>query len=234
VREWFNDLSLVRGPNDPEFPPLFRLLTAIALQGKADNVPPNLGGEVMRAILSGGSMPSSLLQAAVLRNRAERKAEPWREYLRACVIKACLNRAIRFQNPKSEEVYRPMLDLNNMNAGYRLGRLFATLEKIQEEASPGLNATIRERYFGAASSTPVAVFTTLLRLKNHHLAKLTNRGRATNFEKLIAEIVGGLSDFPTHMALPDQGRFALGYYHQRQDFFTTADASKAAAAASAA
>jgi CRISPR-associated protein Csd1 len=236
VREWFDDLSLVRGPNDPEFPPLFRLLTAIALQNKADNVPPNLGGDLMRAILTGGPFPALWLNAAVQRCRAERYVN----YLRAASIKACLNRQIRLhrsQNPTSdtsEEVYRPMLDLQNPNAGYRLGRLFATLEKIQEEASPGLNATIRERYFGAASSTPVAVFTTLLRLKNHHLAKLTNRGRAMNFEKLIAEITSGITDFPTHMALPDQGRFALGYYHQRQDFFTKADANKAAAAASAA
>lgn len=229
IRLWFVDLELQRGPHDPEFPPLFRLLTAIALQGKADNVPPNLGGDVMRAILTGGPFPALWLNAAVQRCRAECQVS----YLRACVIKACLNRAIRFQNPKSEEVYRPMLDLDNMNAGYRLGRLFATLEKIQEEASPGLNATIRERYYGAASSTPVAVFTTLMRLKNHHLAKLTNRGRATNFEKLIAEIVGGLDDFPTHMALPDQGRFALGYYHQRQDFFTKADAHKTAAVSAA-
>lgn len=229
IRLWFVDLELQRGPHDPEFPPLFRLLTAIALQGKADNVPPNLGGDVMRAILTGGPFPALWLNAAVQRCRAERQVS----YLRACVIKACLNRAIRFQNPKSEEVYRPMLDLDNMNTGYRLGRLFATLEKIQEEASPGLNATIRERYYGAASSTPVAVFTTLMRLKNHHLAKLTNRGRATNFEKLIAEIVGGLDDFPTHMALPDQGRFALGYYHQRQDFFTKADAHKTAAVSAA-
>jgi CRISPR-associated protein Csd1 len=229
IRQWFDDLELQRGPHDPEFPPLFRLLTAIALQGKADNVPPNLGGDVMRAILTGGPFPALWLNAAVQRCRAERQVS----YLRACVIKACLNRAIRFQNPKSEEVYRPMLDLDNMNAGYRLGRLFATLEKIQEEASPGLNATIRERYYGAASSTPVAVFTTLMRLKNHHLAKLANRGRATNFEKLIAEIVGGLDDFPVHMALPEQGRFALGYYHQRQDFFTKADANKTGAAANA-
>ena len=215
IRQWFDDLELQRGPHDPEFPPLFRLLTAIALQGKADNVPPNLGGDVMRAILTGGPFPALWLNAAVQRCRAERQVS----YLRACAIKACLNRQIRFQNPTSEEVYRPMLDLDNLNPGYRLGRLFATLEKIQEAASPGLNATIRERYFGAASSTPVAVFTTLLRLKNHHLAKLP-KGLAIHFEKLIAEIVGGIDDFPTHMALPDQGRFALGYYHQRQAFFT--------------
>lgn len=215
VRQWFDDLSLVHGPKDSPHPALYHLLRSVALKGDAKNVPPSLGGDVMRAILSGGPFPALWLNAAVQRCRAERHVS----YLRACAIKACLNRAIRFQNPTSEEVYRPMLDLNNMNAGYRLGRLFATLEKIQEAASPGLNATIRERYFGAASSTPVAVFTTLLRLKNHHLAKLPKE-LAIHFEKLIAEIVGGIDDFPAHMALPDQGRFALGYYHQRQAFFT--------------
>ena len=112
-----------------------------------------------------------------------------------------------------------MLDPTNANPAYRLGRLFAALEKIQEEASPGLNATIRDRYYGAASSTPVAVFTTLLRLKNHHLGKLS-RGRAAQMERLIGEIMGELNDFPRILTLSDQGRFALGYYHQRQAFFT--------------
>jgi len=112
-----------------------------------------------------------------------------------------------------------MLDLTNFNQAYRLGRLFAVLEKAQEEASGGsLNATIRDRYYGAASSSPVSVFTTLLRLKNHHVAKLPT-GRAVQMEKLIGEIMDGLTDFPRQLPLPEQGRFALGYYHQRQDFF---------------
>ena len=112
-----------------------------------------------------------------------------------------------------------MLDPDNANAAYRMGRLFATLEKIQEEASPALNATIRDRYYGAASTTPVTVFTSLLRLKNAHLKKLSY-GRVVGFEKLMGEILGEVVDFPAHLALPDQGRFALGYYHQRQAFFT--------------
>ena len=112
-----------------------------------------------------------------------------------------------------------MLDLANTNPGYRMGRLFAALEKIQQEASPDLNATIRDRYYGAASSTPVAVFTTLLRLKNAHLKKLSIE-RAMWFEKLLGEILNPVADFPKNMPLPDQGRFALGYYHQRQAFFT--------------
>ena len=112
------------------------------------------------------------------------------------------------------------LDLINTNIGYRLGRLFATLEKIQQEASPGLNATIRDRFYGAASSTPVTVFGNLMRLKNHHLAKLENVGRRVNLERLIGQIVDGINDFPPHLKLEDQGRFAIGYYHQTQDFYT--------------
>lgn len=115
-----------------------------------------------------------------------------------------------------------MLDLANNNTAYRLGRLFSVLERIQETASPNLNATIRDRYYGAASSTPVAVFTTLLRLKNAHLKKLPT-GQVVWFEKLLADVLGPISDFPKHLPLQDQGRFALGYYHQRQAFFTKSD-----------
>ena len=112
------------------------------------------------------------------------------------------------------------LDTSQQSVGYQLGRLFAVLEKIQEEANPGLNATIRERFYGAACSSPVTVFANLMRLKNHHLAKMESKGRAVNFERLLGEIVGRFNDFPSHLDLHEQGRFAIGYYHQRQDFFT--------------
>ena len=222
IAQHFDDLALVRGPNDARYPSLFRLLTAVALQNKADNIPPNLGGAVVDAILAGPNVPypSLWLNAAVGRCRAEQTVN----YLRAAAIKACLNRQQRHAALSSpslapEKEFLPMLDLSNTNPAYRLGRLFAVLEKIQEEASPGLNATIRDRYYGAASSTPVAVFTTLLRLKNAHLKKLPGV-RVASFEKLMGEVLGPVTDFPKHLPLPDQGRFALGYYHQRQDFFT--------------
>lgn len=219
VAQWFSDLSLIRGPHDPEFPALFRLLTAIAVQGKADNIPPRLGGDLLRSIFLGTPFPVSWLNAAVQRCRAERQVT----YLRACAIKACLNRSHQLatdSKTSSTREIKTMLDTDNPSTAYRLGRLFATLEKIQEEASPGLNATIRERYYGAASSTPVAVFTTLMRLKNHHLAKIASHGRVVNFERLIGQIMSGIEDFPAHLPLAEQGRFAVGYYHQRQDFFT--------------
>ncbi len=229
LRQHFDDLEIARSPNDPRHLSLFRLLTAIAVQGKADNIPPNLGGEIVRALLSGKDVtyPRTLLNAAVNRCRAEQHVS----YARAASIKACLNRIIRNRNKNiviPEKEFSPMLDPTNPSPAYRLGRLFATLEKIQEEASPGLNATIRDRYYGAASSTPVTVFTTLLRLKNHHLGKLS-AGRRVNLERLIGEIMSGLNDFPRQLPLSEQGRFAIGYYHQRQDFYTRKpDAAQAA------
>lgn len=220
LRRHFDDLEVARSPNDPRYLSLFRLLAAVAVQGKADNIPPNLGGEIVRAVLAGEDAPYPvvLLNAAVARCRAEQQVT----YPRAAAIKATLNRTIRRHNniaANPEKEFTSMLDTANQSPAYRLGRLFATLEKIQEEASPGLNATIRDRYYGAASSTPVAVFTTLLRLKNHHIGKLSP-GRRVNLERLIGEIMDGLTDFPRQLPLPEQGRFALGYYHQRQDFFT--------------
>lgn len=213
IKQHFDDLAIAHADYEPEHLSLFRLLTGIAVLNKTDNIPPNLGGDVMRAILEGLPYPMTLLNLAVQRCRAEQKPT----YARAAAIKAYLNRANRRNS--NEREFQPMLDPSNNNQAYRLGRLFAALEKAQEEASPGLNATIRDRYYGAASSTPVSVFTTLLRLKNHHLGKLS-RGRAVQMEKLIGEIMDGLSDFPRQLTLLDQGRFALGYYHQRQNFFT--------------
>jgi CRISPR-associated protein Csd1 len=91
--------------------------------------------------------------------------------------------------------------------------------KIQEEANPGINASITDRFYGAACSTPVSVFPTLLRLDRHHLAKLESTGRKVYFERLIGEIVSHFKEFPAHLDLHEQGRFAVGFYHQRQDFF---------------
>ena len=217
IKRHFDDIAIGHASYEPEHLSLFRLLTGFALLNKADNIPPNLGGEVMRAILEGLPYPATMLNLAVARCRAEQKPT----YARAAAIKASLNRFIRSRKTQEKE-FLPMLDISNTNSAYLLGRLFATLEKIQEEASPGLNATIRDRYYGAASSSPVAVFTTLLRLHNHHLGKLS-KGRAVQMERLVGEIMGGLNDFPRILALPAQGRFALGYYHQRQAFFTKSE-----------
>lgn len=227
IRQHFDDCAMVHGPKQPPYLSLFRMLVSTATQGKSENIPPNLGGEFMKVILTGTPYPQTLLGAAIRRCRAEQsKRDPNTgkllenvTYPRAALIKAVLARAARFYQQPEKEVGMA-LDTSNINIGYRLGRLFAILEKIQEEASPGINTTIRDRFYGAASGTPVAAFPHLMKLKNHHLSKLESRGRAVNLEKIITEIMGGISDFPTHLSLQDQGRFAVGYYHQRQDFFT--------------
>ena len=242
IERYFKDLEIVRGPHDPAYPSLKRLLQAVCLStssqpfGDIDRLPPNLGGAIVDAVFAGPDTPypSLWLNAAVGRCRAEQakktqqgKQAPNVPYARAAVIKACLNRQIRRSavtpsNPFLEKEFLPMLDPYNTNPAYRLGRFFAVLERIQEVSAGGagkLNSTIRDRYYGAASSTPVAVFTTLIRLKNAHLKKLPT-GQSVWFEKLLGEILNTVDEFPKHLPLPDQGRFALGYYHQRQDSFT--------------
>ena len=113
-----------------------------------------------------------------------------------------------------------MLDKENTNQGYLCGRLFAVLDKIQEEANN--QHSIRERYMNSASSTPAAVFSTILNLSNHHFDNLKNEGRKIYFEKLKQEIISKIDadGFKPQLDLQDQGRFFIGYYHQRQDFFT--------------
>lgn len=227
LKKHVDDLAIACGQTNPALP-LQRLLRSIAVQEKDENIPPNLPGDTMRSILNGTPYPTTLLQAAIRRIRAEQakknkitgKSAPNVTWERAALIKACLNRSLRFNNPAKEKELTMSLDPDSPNIGYRLGRLFATLEKIQQEASPGINATIRDKFYGAASGTPVTVFGNLMRLKNHHLAKLENAGRRVFFEKLLGEIIKEIKDFPTHLPLGDQGRFAIGYYHQMQDFYT--------------
>lgn len=209
ICQHFQNLEIVHASDEKPYLSLFRLLVSTATQGKSENIPPNLAGELMRAILAGSAYPHTLLQAAVRRIRAEREVT----YPRAALIKACLNRS----NSQEKEI-AVSLNESNVNPGYRIGRLFAVLERVQEEAvNP--TATIRDRFYGAASSTPVTVFANLMKLKNHHLAKL-EEGRKRYFEKLIGQIMADINDFPPHLCLADQGRFAIGYYHQRQAFFT--------------
>ncbi|MBP7162319.1 MAG: type I-C CRISPR-associated protein Cas8c/Csd1 [Candidatus Omnitrophica bacterium] len=212
----FQDLEIIRPVQDRyEFLSLYQILGATVLEYKVDKIPPNLAGAVVVSILDGSPYPRTLLQQCVRRIRAEQHVNR----ARAAILKACINRFNRIHNPQTKEVL-VSLDRINTDTGYRVGRLFAVLEKIQEEANPGINTTIRDRFYGAASATPVTVFPQLLKLKNHHLPKLSP-GRKINMEKEIQDIIGEMKGFPSHMTLDQQAMFAIGYYHQRQDFFVS-------------
>ncbi len=213
IRRHFDDLNIVYSSFEKPHLSLFRLLKSTAAQGESKNILPNLGGEFMRAIFTGLPYPQTLLQALLRRISAEREVT----YPRAALIKAYLNRHTRHSESQEKEITMS-LDESNSNPGYRMGRLFASLEKIQEEAvNPG--ATIRDRFYGIASRAPVAVLANLMRLKNHHIARLGD-DRKRYFEMLIGQIMSGINEFPSHLSLADQARFAIGYYHQRQSFFT--------------
>jgi CRISPR-associated protein Csd1 len=237
IRQHFADLDIVRARYvERPFLSLKALLLAVSPLDDLEKLPPNLGGDFMKAVLAGTPYPQTILQAALRRIHADQakkdsKTGKHRDhvpYARAALIKAWLNRHARNANPIQEREINMALDENNTNTGYRLGRLFAVLERVQEDANPGLNTTIRDSYFGAASSTPSAVFPTLMRRNQHHMTKLRKEkpGLYVTRDKLIQAIcndgIDGHHGFNTTLSLENQGRFVIGYYHQRQDFFKTA------------
>ena len=193
------------------------MLSAVTLNGKQSEATPNLPEAIIKSIFQGTPYPYTLFSSCVRRIRAEsgNKDKKAIRIARMAITKAYLNR----QNDNNKKI-EIMLDKNNTNQGYLCGRLFAVLDKIQEDAN-GINS-IRERYMNAASATPSSVFATILNLSSHHLEKLTNEGRKVYYEKLKQAIIDKIpaDGFPAHLDLQDQGRFFIGYYHQRQDFFT--------------
>ena len=211
IGQHFKDLSIVRQyDNDPDFPNMWRLLKETAAQLDSKNIRPLLAGVLMRSVLTGAAYPQTLLAAIIGRIRADQIIN----YLRAAIIKACLVRKFRINN-LSEEVSMS-LDKDSTNIAYRLGRLFAILEKAQKDAVPGANTTIKDRYYGSASATPRTVFPQLLRLAQHHIQKAEYGKRN---DGMIEDVMQGIQEFPAHLSLDSQGMFAIGYYHQRQAFF---------------
>jgi CRISPR-associated protein Csd1 len=216
---------MVKGPTEWRKITLKSLLRSTAFDEKEDRIAPNLAADTMKSILTGTPYPQTLLASVISRIKAEQSRKDSKgksvqnvNYTRAALIKAILARETRHYKRNEKEVGMS-LDTTNTNPGYLLGRLFAVLEKVQAESSGGwgkINTTIRDRFYGAASSTPVTSFPHLMKLKNHHLAKLEkNKGY---YERLVGEIMDKLDvekGFPTHLGLQDQGRFAIGYYHQR-------------------
>lgn len=215
IGQHFRDLSIIKNyDKDPEFPGMWQILRETAVLRKSENISPVLSGSIMRSIMTGSAYPQSLMTAIIGRIRADQEIN----YLRAAMIKACLVRKYRL-NQISKEVTMA-LDKESTNVAYRLGRLFAVLEKAQRDAIPGANTTIKDRYYSSASATPSVVFPQLLRLSQHHIQK-ADYGYVT--DRMIEEIMQDIQKFPAHLSLDDQGLFAIGYYHQRKDFFTKSE-----------
>lgn len=171
---------------------------------------PQLAGDLLRAVLTGGRYPATLLNGVTLRIRAEQDITRGR----AAILKAYYTRNKSALCP--EEVLTVELNEQSNYTPYVLGRLFAVLEDVQSAANPGLNATIKDHYFNSACATPAVVFPTLLKLAQKHLQKLST-GSGIYFNRQITDLIGRLdAPFPARMTLPEQGTFEIGYYHQTQ------------------
>ena len=226
VGEHWRDLDIEPSPWQSP-PAAWQLLYETAAQRKAENIPPLLGGALMRAILTGGRYPQALFAAIIMRVRDQspndkRRKERSPNGKQAAILRACLTRDYRlgFQ----QEDIPVSLDLTETNPAYRLGRLFAVLEGAQNSALGNINATIRDRYFGAASAAPASTFPALIRNAKNHLKVIRTQrggGLASWYDKEIGQIVDGLeaTELPRSLSMADQGRFSIGYYHERASLY---------------
>lgn len=227
----YEDMHINPAPKDwGAAPSVGRLLVrTTAHMEKFDNIPHQLAGEMMRAVLSGTRYPQSLLSAAIIRLRAgDYAASGWH----AAVIRGVMfrNQRLKRRNPDIPEKGETPMALNrdHKNPGYQLGRLFAVYEIAQRSALGKVNASIRDKYFGAASATPASVFPIIIRGAQHHLSKVRKEkpGWAYLIEQELEEILGHIDpalplSLPRSLKLQDQGEFAIGYYHQRATKLTS-------------
>ena len=218
------DLDIVRPTFDErETLSMWALLRETAI--KNPNKPPEfqrqLVEEMLNAILTGSPYPSTLFTQVEIRIRAEKEINRGK----AAIIKAYLWRNVAKRQKDQKHIYEEVLGvaLNESKTTYlpyRLGRLFAVLEAVQQKANPNINTTIKDRYFNSACATPALVFPTLLRLAQSHLSKIGG-GAEVYYDKMITELLGDVTQsYPLRLSLQDQGIFQIGYYHQKQKLFT--------------
>jgi CRISPR-associated protein Csd1 len=208
------DMEIVRDDYDPRYVSMYRLLMATVAQN-SDNkaASPLLGGLIMRSILSGGPYPVQMYTAILSRAKVDQSINS----IRAGFIKAYLLRLARAGSTNlTEDLITVSLNEENPNVPYRLGRLFAVLERAQADTNREMKSTINSKYFSSASTTPAVVFPVLLKLAQHHIAK-SDWGFKTT--QNIEETLMGVDEFPAYLSLEEQGMFMLGYYHQRKAFF---------------
>ena len=224
IKEHYDRMEIVRPAADAvEYLGIWRMLQETVNKKSRDKKPvPSMSGAVYRSIISGSRYPASLYQAVLGRIRAEQDDGDSRIYKitrgRAAIIKAYL-----LKNGNEKEEITMALNEDSNNTAYVLGREFAVLEAIQEDANPGINATIKDKYFNSACATPAAIFPILFKLKNSHMKKMNNGAKEIYYEKILGDLQGRLTvaegqkaACPRRLTLEEQGMFILGYYHQTQ------------------
>lgn len=220
LRQYFDDLQIVKPSYESGFLSLKRLLKATAVREEDKNIIPDLASRLFQSILDGRPFPRIVLERSLARLKADHSEYSERNlFPRVSLIKAYLNRMGRFGRISNFQEVQIEMDENNTNIGYNLGAFFAVMEKAQEAANPGINTTIRDRYFTSACTRPGTVFPVLVNLSMHHVSK-AGGGLEVYYERLKAKILSNVDKFPLVLSLEDQGNFALGYYHQRQELFT--------------
>ena len=216
VNAHYERLEIVRPAYEKfNYLPLWAMLRETVNLNSRDKSPsPAMAGAAARAVFSGTRYPASLLEATMLRIRAERSIT----WGRAAIIKAYY-----LKNPHEdcpEEVLTVSLNEASTNPAYTLGRLFSVYEAVQQAANPGINATIKDKYFNSAAAMPASIFPVLNNLYQKHLRKL-DAGQRVYYDKQVMALKGMLGEsYPARMTLAQQGAFDLGYYHQTQKRYT--------------
>jgi CRISPR-associated protein Csd1 len=217
----WQDMQIMPLPWSPEQPPsVWRCLIETAVLRKTENISPQLAGEWLRSILTGQRYPRQVLTQLVQRLRSDGDVNG----LRAALIKAVLHRD--HCKGFTKEAIPMSLELENAPLAYRLGCLFAVLEQAQRGALGDVNSSIVDRYYGTASSVPYSVFPRLIAGCQNHLSKVRKDkpGFAVNLDKQLGGVIASLPhSFPKQLTIEQQGQFAVGYYHQKQSFFTKKD-----------
>jgi CRISPR-associated protein Csd1 len=229
IMHHYADMKIVKEFDDqPDYIPLYRILAETVSRKARDQEPtPLLSSSMMRAILSDLPYPAALYYAIINRLRADMDdAESHIQkvnYVRAGIIKAYLIRKYRRQPQHPiQEVLAMSLNEQSTYAPYVLGRLFAVLEKVQQEAIGDVNASVKDRYFTSACASPASAFPVLLRLSQHHISKAQyGYARDRRIEEILNLLDIEQNPIPSHLALDDQGVFVLGYYHERKDLWTS-------------
>ena len=216
INEHYERLEIVRPAYaKPGVLSLWALLRETVNLNSRDKAPsPAMAGAAARAIFSGGQYPASLLEAVMLRIRAERSIT----WGRAAIIKAYYLKNANTDCPK--EVLSVSLNESSTNIAYTLGRLFSVYEAVQQTANPSINATIKDKYFNSAAAMPASIFPVLNNLYQKHLRKLEER-RRVYYDKQVSALKNILGEsYPARLTLAQQGAFDLGYYHQTQKRYT--------------